>query len=300
MLAALGRPAAACAFAVATVCSSRSTRMIGAGPVLGWVMLIGLVAVAPVLALGPGPGRLDRATLGWLVLGGVGNAGGLLLDYAALRVGQVGIVAPIVSTEGAITAVLAILTGESLSAAVGMTLGVIVAGIVLSASTPEDGAPRRGAVSAGDARRAALLAVAAAITFGVSLYATGRVAGDVPMAWVILPARLAGVGAGALPLLVAGRLALTRAAAPLVVAAGLGEVLGFASFTFGAQHGIAVAAVLASQFAAISAVAAFALFGERGARGGVGGGAGMGAGVAVLGALQPWAPACSPRAVAGK
>src|SRR4051794_15338848 len=286
MLAVLGGLGAACAFAVATLCSSRSMRMIGAGPVLGWVMLIGLVAVAPVLALGPGPGRIDRATLGWLVLGGVGNAGGLLLDYAALRIGQVGIVAPIVSTEGAITAVLAILTGESLSAAVGMALGVIGAGIVLSATAPEDAAPRRGAVSAGDARRAALLAVAAAITFGVSLYATGRVAGDVPMAWVILPARLAGVVAVALPLLVAGRLALTRTAAPLVVAAGPGGVLGFASFTLGAQHGIAVAAVLASQFAAISAVAAFALFGERLARVQVAGVAAIVAGVAVLSVLQ--------------
>src|SRR3954447_26789868 len=263
MLAALGRPAAACAFAVATVCSSRSTRMIGAGPVLGWVMLIGLVAVAPVLALGPGPGRLDRATLGWLVLGGVGNAGGLLLDYAALRVGQVGIVAPIVSTEGAITAVLAILAGESLSAAVGLTLAVIVAGIVLSATTPADGAPRRGAVSRRDARRAALYAVAAAVAFGVSLYGTGRVSGDVPMGWVILPARLAGVVAVALPLLVAGRLALTRAAAPLVVVAGLCEVIGFASYTAGAQHDIAIAAVLSSQFAAVAALAAFLIFGER-------------------------------------
>src|SRR3954453_15481593 len=142
MLAVLGGLGAASAFAVATLCSSRSTRMIGAGPVLGWVMLVGLVAVAPVLALGPGPGPLDRATVGWLVLGGVGNAGGLLLDYAALRVGQVGIVAPIVSTGGAITAVLRLPAGEALSAAGGVTLAVIVAGIVLSATTPADGAPR--------------------------------------------------------------------------------------------------------------------------------------------------------------
>ena len=50
---------------------------------------------------------------------------------------------------------------------------------------------------------------------------------------------------------------------PLVLAAGVCEVLGFASFAAGSRHGVAVAAVLASQFAALAAVAAFVLFRER-------------------------------------
>jgi drug/metabolite transporter (DMT)-like permease len=79
---------------------------------------------------------------------------------------------------------------------------------------------------------------------------------------------------------------MTRRAAPLVVAAGLCEVLGFVSFTLGARHGIAVAAVLASQFAAIAAVAAYVLFGERLARVQIAGVAAIVAGVAVLSALQ--------------
>jgi drug/metabolite transporter (DMT)-like permease len=41
------------------------------------------------------------------------------------------------------------------------------------------------------------------------------------------------------------------------------EVAGFALFAFGARHGIAVAAVLSSQFAAIAAIAAYLLFRER-------------------------------------
>jgi drug/metabolite transporter (DMT)-like permease len=285
MLAILGGLGAAFAFAAATLCSSRSTRMIGAAPVLGWVMVVGLVAVAPFLALGPGPGHLDRATLRWMALGGIGNAGGLLLSYRALRVGQVGIVAPIVSTEGAVTALVALLAGESLSVAVAATLAVIAGGVVLSASSGGD-APRAGAVEPAAARRAALYATGAALTFGVSLYGTGRISGELPVAWVVLPARLAGVVAVALPLLLAGRLRLTRPAAPLVVAAGLGEVLGFASFAAGAPHGIAVAAVLASQFAAIAAVLAFVLFGERLARIQVAGVAAIVSGVAVLSALQ--------------
>jgi drug/metabolite transporter (DMT)-like permease len=285
MLAILGGLGAALAWATATLCSSRSTRMIGEAPVLGWVMVVGLLAVAPALAAGPGPGPLDGATIGWLALSGIGNAGGLLLAYRALRFGQVGIVAPIVSTEGAITAVIALLAGESLSTAVWATLAVIVAGIVLSA-THEDDAPGPGVVSRADARQAALAAVCAALAFGVSLYGTGRLSSDLPVAWIVMPARVAGVVAVALPLLVAGRLTLTRAAAPLVIGAGLCEVLGFVSFALGARHGIAVAAVLASQFAAIAALVAYVLFGERLARVQVAGVAAIVAGVAVLSALQ--------------
>ena len=40
-------------------------------------------------------------------------------------------------------------------------------------------------------------------------------------------------------------------------------MLGFASFALGAQDGLAVAAVLASQFAGLAAMAAYLLFRER-------------------------------------
>jgi drug/metabolite transporter (DMT)-like permease len=66
-----------------------------------------------------------------------------------------------------------------------------------------------------------------------------------------------------LPLAFAGRLRLPRRAAPLVATSGLCEILGNASYAFGARHGIAVTAVLASQFAAVAAVAAYFLFHER-------------------------------------
>jgi drug/metabolite transporter (DMT)-like permease len=285
MLAILGGLGAAFAWATATLCSSRSTRMIGEGPVLAWVMVVGLVALTPLLVAGPGPGHVGDADLVWLVLGGVGNTGGLLLVYRGLRVGKVGVVAPIASTEGAIAALVAILAGESLSAAVGATLVVIVAGIVLSARPAQDD-PRPGTEGHRDARIAVLCGIGAALAFGVSLYGIGRLSGDLPAAWVLLPARLAGVLAVALPLLAAGRLTLSRAAAPFVVVSGLCEVLGSASYTVGAQHGIAIAAVLSSQFAAIAAVAAYVVFGERLARRQSAGVAAILAGVAVLSLLR--------------
>ena len=71
------------------------------------------------------------------------------------------------------------------------------------------------------------------------------------------------IGALALPLAALGRLHLTRRIVPLVVASGVCEVLGFFSFTAGSRHGIAIAAVLSSQFAALAGVAAYVLFHER-------------------------------------
>jgi drug/metabolite transporter (DMT)-like permease len=79
----------------------------------------------------------------------------------------------------------------------------------------------------------------------------------------VLPARVVGVVGVFIPLAVAGRLRLTRPAAPMVLLIGLGEVFGNASFVVGSGQSIAISAVLASQFAAISAVAAFVLFHER-------------------------------------
>jgi drug/metabolite transporter (DMT)-like permease len=71
-----------------------------------------------------------------------------------------------------------------------------------------------------------------------------------------------------------------------VVTAGIAEVVGFALFAVGSRHGVAVAAVLASQFAAIAAVAAYFLFRERLTRVQVAGVATIVIGVAVLTALQ--------------
>jgi drug/metabolite transporter (DMT)-like permease len=134
--------------------------------------------------------------------------------------------------------------------------------------------------------RAALFGVAAAVAFGTGLYATGRASLDLPIAWAILPPRVFGVVLVFVPLAIVRRLRLTRAALPWVVVSGLAEVTGFVAYAIGARHGIAVTAVLASQFAAIAAIAAAVLFGERLGRLGVAGVAVIAVGVAVVSALN--------------
>ncbi len=278
MIAVIGGLGAAVCWAATTLCASRSTKLIGGPSALAWVMLVGFVVAAPLTAASGVPDDLDSRDLGWLAVAGAGNVGGLLLNYGALRIGKVSIVAPIISTEGAIAALLAILGGETLGAGVGALLGVVVLGVVLASVGPGGGS--------GDPLRATLLALGAAACFGASLYATARVSESLPLVWALIPARLLGVVVLTLPLLLSRNLRITRAALPLVVASGLCEVGGFALFALGARHGIAVSAVLASQFAALAAVAAFVLFHERLGRVQLAGIGVIAAGVAFLTALQ--------------
>lgn len=269
-------------WAGATLCSSRATRMIGPYSVLSFVMLVGLVVATPFVVVAGVPDGLGASQIGWLGLAGGGNVAGLLLAYTALRTGKVAIVAPILSTEGAIAAVISVVAGERLGAGSGGMLVLIAAGILLASVAKDTDGPGVG----GRAGVTALLSVAAALCFGASLYATGRVGSELGIAWAVLPARLIGVGLVAVPLALSRRIRLTRRAAPLVVLGGLFEVGGFALFTIGARHGLAVSAVLSSQFAAIAAIAAFFVFRERLGRIQLAGVVAIAGGVAALSALQ--------------
>ncbi len=276
----LGGLGAAICWSVSILCSARSARLIGAAPTLAWVMLVGIAITIPLVALS-GPVSLGARELTLLAISGFTNVIGILFVLTALRSGKVSVVAPITSTEGAIGAVIAVVAGEQLAPGAGLVLGGIVVGVVLAAS-------ERNPVAIEGARlgpiATALLALAAATCFGINLYVSGLIGQELPLAWSALPARLVGTVVIALPLIVFRRLRLTRAAAPLVFVNGVTEVVGIAAFAFGAREGIAIASVMASQFAAIAAVAAVFLFHERLSRTQIVGVATISVGVALLAA----------------
>lgn len=281
MVAVLGGLGAAVAWATTMICATRAARLIGGPSVLAWVMLTGLVVTLPWAVLRGVPDVTGTATQ-WLILAGVGNCAGLLLVYAGVRIGKVGVVGPIASTEGAIAALIAVVAGEQLAPGTGVALALVAVGIVLAGVSRD----LSGSGSRTSDLRAALFGAAAALSFGASLYATGRVATELPVAWAILPPRVVGVLAIALPLTLVARLTLTRQALPFLLVAGVAEVTGFAFFALGARHGIAVSAVLASQFGVIAAIMAVVLFRERLTRLQVVGIVAIAAGVAVVSALQ--------------
>lgn len=286
MTAIIGGLGAAVLWATATLCSSRSSRMLGSRLVLGWVMIVGVVVGLPIAIVSPGPATLEPSTVAVLGLAGICYVVGLQLTYAALRIGKVSIVAPIVATEGAIAALIAVALGDRIGIVAGLMLAVVAAGVVLSTLDPGrtdvaagdfdvvadamDGPPAadptvRTATGERpiDTRRAGLLAIAAALVFGVGLVAAGRSAALVPVAWVALTARLVGIVVVVVPLALQRRLYVTRAALPLVLVAGVGEVIGSMLSAWGSRESIAITAVMGSQFAAVAALVAFLLFGER-------------------------------------
>jgi drug/metabolite transporter (DMT)-like permease len=281
LIAILGGLGAAVSWAVTSLTAARASRLIGARSTLAWVMLTGLIVVGPAVLVEGRPSQLDADAFGWLVIAGGGNVAGLLLVYSGMRIGKIGIVAPVSSSEGAVAALIAVAAGERLGAGTGVALAAIAAGVILAA---------RSAAAAEETEhadpRAVLFALGAAVAFGSSLYATGRASVDLPIAWAVLPPRVFGVVLFTIPLVLLGRLRLTRAALPYVVCSGLAEVAGFVSYAVGARHGIAISAVLASQFAALAAIAAAFLFGERLGRAGLAGVVVIAAGVAAVSALR--------------
>jgi drug/metabolite transporter (DMT)-like permease len=244
-------------FASSSLLSSRAVKVIGSWSAVAWAMLVGLLITLPFLFAAGVPDAVAE-NVGWLLVAGLGNVAGLVLAGLAFRVGKVGVITPILATEGAIAAVIAAFLGESIAPIVGFLLLVIVGGIVIAAIAP-DPEPL-------DHERpvlAVVLATGGAVVFGLSLYAAASLSGDLPIAWVLLPARLVGVIALTIPLALSRRLIITRRTAPLVVGMGFAEVIGFTCFAIGAQYQVAVTSVLASQFAPIAAVMAYVLFKEK-------------------------------------
>ena len=293
MIAIIGGLATAVLWATTLLGSARASRLIGPWSTLAWVMFIGLAVTVPlVLLTGSSVSLTDRDLL-TLAIAGVANSGGLLLGYAALRRGKVAVVGPVISTEGAIGAVLAIIAGDPLTAGAAALLAIIALGVVLASveksgdrvvaegdTRPRpDESGRSAAITAG-------IALGAALLFGINLFVTSRIANALPLAWSILPARVAGAALVGLPLLLSGRLRFTREAAPFVVLVGLAEVVGVATFALGARDSAPIASVIASQFAGIAAIVAFVLYRERLSRVQVAGVAVIAVGVALLAALQ--------------
>lgn len=268
MIAILGGLGAALCWMATTLTSSRAGRRIGPASVCAWMMLIGVATAAPLAALtGPLP-QLTTDLLPWLAGSTVGGVGGLLLSYRGYRLGKVGVVAALSSTEGAIAAVLSVLTGERLTLPVAAVLVLLTAGVaVVALGEGEVEGEVDPSVDAAERRRhereGVICGAVAALLFGVSIFSTAQLGKSLSPFAAVLPIRLGGTLAVFIPMAVTGRLRLTRPAVPMVVLLGVGEVLGNAAYVVGAGVSIAVTAVLASQFAALTAIGAFVLFHER-------------------------------------
>jgi drug/metabolite transporter (DMT)-like permease len=139
--------------------------------VVAWSQAAGLV-VGLLVALGTGAWSDPPGWLPWAVLAGVSGACGLIAFYAALASGTMGVVSPIAALGAVVPVLAGVLQGEQPTAVQSMGIAVALLGAVL-ASGPE--LRSRGDRAASRTRaRSVLLAVLAAVAFGVALLAIGR------------------------------------------------------------------------------------------------------------------------------
>jgi drug/metabolite transporter (DMT)-like permease len=251
----VGGLVAAILWGTSTVVASRSTRMIGSQQALGYVMLTGLVLCLVAAPLSEGVPSVGRHGAAWALLAGAASVFGLSMLYRALRIGQVGVVAPIASTEGALAALFSVvLLGQGLSAVTSVALTVVAVGVIVVTFHG----------SRADLQlRPSLYAFTAAAVFGVGLIASSQAGHAIGPLWTILVARAIGIVFVVVRLAFRGAFPRPGPALPLVVFSGLAEVTGFTAYIIGAREGVAVPAVLASQFAAVAVIVSYFTFGER-------------------------------------
>jgi uncharacterized membrane protein len=278
----------AVAYAISTLTSARSARLAGPGPTVAGVMLVGTVLLLPI-ALVLSPIRtspvVPASTLLLAALAGLANVGGLLLAYAAYRIGAVGVVSTIGSTEGAIAAVISIAAGQVLAPGSGPALVVVAIGVILAATGGGHELEEGVTISRARSLRAAGLAMCAAVLLGTGLFISGQVSTSLPPAWVVLPGRIVGILVVTLPIILSGRGRLPRPSLKFIGVTGIVEVVGLLSFSVGAAQDIAITSVLGSMFAPLGVIAAFVLFRERLARRQIAGIVLVVIGIAVLGSL---------------
>ena len=228
------------------------------------MMFVGMLTAGPLALLaGPLP-EVKPEILPWLAASAGGGVLGILFCYKGYRLGKVGVVAALTSTEGAIAAVLSVVAGERLTPAVAVVLLALAAGVAFVALTAGDqGKHAHTPEEARREREGALYGALAALVFGISIYGTAQLGKSLTPFAAVLPVRVFGTLVVFLPLLATGRLRLTRRTLPMVIVIGSFEVFGNALFVVGSGESIAVTAVLASQFAAVTALAAFLIFKER-------------------------------------
>lgn len=259
MTAIVGGLLAALVWGASAVAMSRTTKQIGGPAVAGWVLAIGLVAMLPVVAVVDPGDDIDASHLAWMLCGGVASGVGIALLIVALRDGKVGVVAPIASAQGAAATLLAVALGATLDAVEALLLAVITAAVIAVSrgeTTGRGGRPEH-------ARRAVVLATCAMLLFGVGLVSSGTAAEQISPLWIAAWSRAAGTLLVTTPLVIRRRLPMTSAALPLVVFSGLCEVGGYCAYVWGARADVAIAAVLASQFAAVAAVGGWIAFREH-------------------------------------
>jgi drug/metabolite transporter (DMT)-like permease len=248
--------ASACSWGISDFLGGLTSRRIAVIAVLAISQPLGLLlALLLVAALGADP--IPAGDLAVAFLAGAASLGGLGAFYAAMAMGTISVVAPIAALGVVIPVAFGLARGEQPTVIQLAGLVVAVAGVVLL-SYKED--PRHQQV----ARRSILLAIGAAVGFGVFFTGLDIASTDRP-GWAIVFARAGGVFAMAAAV-VAARPSFAGVSRvwPALLAIGFFDMLANTLFAVASTKGLlAVVAVGSSMYPAFTIALAHLVLGER-------------------------------------
>ena len=248
------------------------TRQIGAQRTLLYVQFFGLAAIILVaLALGEFARIPSIAPSAWLVAvvsAAIGVTASLTM-FTAFERGVLMIVSPIAASYGAITVLLSLLSGETLSPVRALGVGISILGIILASIelTPDAG-PRVATLNRYRLPPGVAFALMAAFLFGISFWLVGFYV--VPALGPVLPVVVTR-GLGVVLVLPIVTLIGHHTARPparrvtlIVLAIALLDTMAFAANNLGmATEQVSVVAVLSSMFAAVTVILAWLFLHER-------------------------------------
>lgn len=248
---------AALLWGTSAIVGTRLVRLAGTWTSIASTMLIGLLLVAPFALVSDLP---DASLRSWVyaVVSGLCYVTASTCWLLAVRTGKVSVVTPIVSTDGAVAALIAVAAyGETLRVGVGAALAVIVAGIVMASI-------HRGLDTGGRFTGRELgFSLASAGIFGFAFVSSAQAEEGLGVAWTLTASRITAVALLVPVALVLGGLRLPRRGVPFALGMAALDLGGYAAFLAGVPTSVAITSVLASQYAIVAVLGGFLSLGER-------------------------------------
>jgi drug/metabolite transporter (DMT)-like permease len=268
---------AALAWGTLDIFSALASRRVGSLIVTTGMQIVG-AALIWALAVGTG---VTFPTDPWVIVGGalvgLAGAGAYLSYFTGLRIGPIAVVSGVVAAYGGLTVVLAVvLRNETLDPVQALGAALATVGVILT-GVAFDGRLR----STRLASPGVIFAIIALVLFAVMSIGTDVVIDRAPWEQVLLVSRTTNATLSVIILVVAMTAARRMAepmltsdpaatpmssgrVAALILLAGVLDVLGLLSFSYGLQYAETWLVGLASSFGpAVTIVIAVALLGER-------------------------------------
>jgi len=229
-------------------------------------MSLAATLVTGVAALSAGPPGGSGGAWALVAVAGLAYLASTACWLSTVRGGEVSLVTPIIACDGALAALLAVATGETLSATAAVALIAMVLALLLVAR--ENGAP----AVAGEARFAmtverskrmtVFLAFMTAVFFAIVFFTSGKVEGISPL-WIVAVARIFPCVYALALCLRDGSLLPPWPTWHWILICGITDAAAYVCYIFAARGVLAVAAIAASQYAAVAAVGGVLLLKER-------------------------------------